>query len=133
MKAPTRIALLIVAALATTFLFNCSLSSTSITDRLSDFFSTLNGDRSETHKDLDPAIAAYSTADAGFWETHFPAGNEPYSYTAPNTGTPTDVTTTISDKTGTIGLWHFDMVNTGSSSSENWVIHDIAGPAGSIL
>ena len=133
MKARIRIALLIVASITTTFLFSCSLSSTSIEDRLKDFFSTLNGDRSKTHKDLDPNIAAYSTADAGFWEGHFPAANEPYTYTAPNTSPTSDVTTTISDNTVPLGLWHFNMVDIGSSGSENWVIHDITGPAGSIL
>ncbi len=131
MKTRIRIALLVAAAMAMTFLFSCSLSPTSIKDRLSDFFSTLNGDRSETHKDLDPAISAYSTADATFWEIHFPAADKPYTYTSPDTSTPSDVTTTITSNAGS-NPWHFEMVNIGSSS-DNWVIHQITGPGGAIL
>lgn len=137
MKTRIRITLLIVAAMTMTFLFSCSLSPISIEDRIKDFFDSLNGDRSDAYKNLDPSTAAYSLAKpAIFWDTPFPEADEPYSYTSPNTSTESDVTMTISGNGGPLGTYHFVMVDIGSPS-ENWVINDIrldpGAPADSIF
>jgi len=132
MKTRIRIALLIVATMTMTLLFSCSLSPVSIKDRINDFFDSLNGgDRSDTHKNLDPSTSAYSLADAGFWNSQFPKSGEPYSYTSLDTSDSSDVTMTISDNTAPLGVgaWHFVMVDIGSPS-ENWVINDIQQPPG---
>ncbi|MGD0724192.1 MAG: hypothetical protein ABSB63_01365 [Spirochaetia bacterium] len=130
METRKRIALLIVAATATMLLFSCALKSTSIDERISDFFTSLNGDRTDTYTNLDPSTAAYSLAKPfGFWDTPFPVGSEPYTYSGLNTTPSSDVTMTISDKTSSMGVYHFVMVNIGTTS-DNWVISDIQAPPG---
>jgi len=131
-----RIALLFVAATATILLFSCGAKSTSIEERISDFVTSLNGNRSDTHTNLDPSTAAYSTADATFWNNSIfgPSTNGPFTYAPnpPNTTTPSDVEITISDNIGPVGLFKFVMVNIGSSS-DNWVINDIQRIPGGTL
>jgi hypothetical protein len=130
MKTRMRITLLIIAAITMTFLFSCSLSPVSIEDRIKDFMDSLNGDRSDTYKNLDPSTAAYSTAKpASFWDTPFAELNRPYSYSGLNTSAPSDVTATINDKSVSMGVYHFVMVDVGTVS-ENWVIKDIQIPPG---
>ncbi len=133
MKTRIRITLLIIAAITMTFLFSCSLAPVSIEDRIKDFVDSLNGDRSDTYKNLDPSTAAYSTTKpASFWETQFPDAQKPYTYSPnpPNTSTPTDVEVHIYDKSAVdMGLFQFVMVDVGTVS-ENWVINDLQTPPG---
>jgi hypothetical protein len=133
MKNRIRIALLIVAAIATTLLFSCAPPAVSIEQRISDFITSLNGDRTDTYTNLDPSTAAYSTTKpSGFWDTTFPGAKIPYSYSPnpPSTTTPTDVEITIYDKSAvTMGVFQFVMVNIGDKS-DNWVIHDLMTPPG---
>ena len=134
MKTIRWIALPILALAAMTLFFGCSLSSTSIKDRINDFFDSLNGaDRSGTYKNLQPGTSAYSLADNGFWHIAFPEGNEPYSYASLDTTNASAVTMTINDTAGFYGAYTFVMVNIGSSSSENWVISDIQTAGGTIF
>lgn len=127
MKNRIRIALLIVAATATTLLFSCAPPPISIEQRISDFISSLGGDRTDTYTNLDPSTGAYSLAKpAAFWTTAF-GTSKPYTYSPnpPNTSTASDVPITIYDGLSVnLGTFHFAMVNIGTAS-DNWVIHDI--------
>jgi hypothetical protein len=131
-KTRMRIAFLIVAATATTLLFSCAPKPVSIEDRISDFVTSLNGDRTDTYTNLDPSTAAYSTTkDPAFWDTHFDKTKKPFTYSPnpPSTSVPTDVEITITDST-TIGIvYQFVMVNIGDKS-DNWVISDLKTPPG---
>jgi hypothetical protein len=137
MKTRKRIALLIVAAIATTLLFSCAPKSVSIEERISDFFTSLNGDRTDTYTNLDPSTAAYSTGRAaGFWTLPFGAqAAAPFTYSPnpPVTTDPSNVVLTVSDNGGIIAPdYKFVMVNIGSGS-DNWVISDIQHPAGATI
>jgi len=132
MKTSIRIPLLIVAATATILLFGCAAKSTSIDERIADFFTSLAGDRTDTYTNLDPSTSAYSLAKPStFWDTPFPVASKPYTYSNLNTTPSSDVTMTISDNVGAMGIgpYHFVMVNIGTSS-DNWVISDIQAPPG---
>ena len=135
MKTRMRNALLIVAATATTLLFNCALPPVSIEQRISDFVTSLNGDRSDTYTNLDPSIATYSLGKpAAYWDIIGPTTNVPFSYTPnpPVTSNPSDVEITISDNNGVVGLYKFVMVNIGTGS-DNWVIHGLQTPPGTVV
>ena len=128
MKTRARITLLVAAAMTVTLLFSCSLAPVSIKDRINDFFDSLNtSDRSDTHKNLDPDTAAYSTADNTFWEGAFPVGERPFSYSGLDTSDESNVTMNISNNSISLGPYHFVMVDIGSPA-ENWVINDIRQP-----
>ena len=133
MKTKIRIALLIVAAIAATLLFSCAPPAVSIDERISDFITSLNGDRTDTYTNLDPSTAAYSTTkSAGFWNTTVFSATKPYTYspTSPSESTPTDVEITIYDSSAvSLGVFQFVMVNIGDKS-DNWVIHDLMTPPG---
>ena len=134
MKVSMRIPLLVVAAAAALLLFSCADKPVSIEDRIADFFTSLNGDRSDTYTNLDPSTAAYSlTKPASFWDTPFAVATKPYSYTPnpPSTSTPSDVQITVVDSSGPTTLYRFVMVNIGKAS-DNWVINDIQTPPGSL-
>jgi hypothetical protein len=130
MKSSIRIPLFALAAAATVFLFSCAEKPVSITDRIGEFFTSLNGDRSDTYTNLDPSTAAYTLAKpASFWKIAFDDAKIPYSYSNLDTSTPADVTLTIDNKLVTMGVYHFVMVNIGTAM-DNWVIDDIQAPPG---
>jgi hypothetical protein len=135
MRTGIRIALLAIVGIATIALFSCAPAPVSIEDRISEFVGSLDGDRSDTYKNLDPSTAAYGLVDVDFWDTEFgDRTNAPYSYTpkSPDTSDPSDVEINISDKSGPLGggdPYQFVMRNIGDAS-DNWVIKDIRLPAG---
>lgn len=128
MKARTRFILLGLVAAALAFLWSCSglTSPVSIEERITEFVTSLNGDRTDTYTNLDPSTAAYgATKDAAWWDAPFATADEPFSFSPdpPVTTDPTDVEVTISG--GGIGkLYKFVMVNTGTIT-DDWVINDI--------
>jgi hypothetical protein len=137
MKARMRIPLLLVAAAATVVLFSCAPKAVSIDDRIADFFTSLNGDRTDTYTNLDPSSAAYATARAaGYWTSPFgPQSAAPFTYTPnpPVTTDPSNIVLTVSDSSGLLSPdYKFVMVNIGSGS-DNWVISDIQHPAGATI
>jgi hypothetical protein len=128
MKTRARIALLAIVGIATIALFSCAPAPVSIEDRISEFVSSLNGDRSDTYTNLDPGTAAYGEGKiASFWDTAFDVrANAPFTYTpkSPDTSDPSDVEITVNDSAGFVGLYKFVMRNIGDAS-DNWVIKDI--------
>jgi hypothetical protein len=126
MRTWMRITALAVIAIATVVLFSCSTNPVSIVDRLNDFISSLNGDRTNTYTNLDSSTSAYSLAKpASWWDTPFPVASETYSSpTTPVMTNPADVEITINGTGGFTHLYKFVMVNAGTTS-DNWVINDI--------
>jgi hypothetical protein len=132
MRTGIRIALLAIVGIATIALFSCAPAPVSIEDRISEFVGSLDGDRSDTYKNLDPSTAAYGLVNAAFWDTEFgDKTNAPYSYTlkSPDTSNASDVEIAISDNSVPLGIYQFVMRNTGDAS-DNWVIKDIRTPPG---
>jgi hypothetical protein len=117
-----RLGLLAVLVVAAIYLNSCNLTKPiSITDRITDFVTSLNGDRSDTFSNLDPSVVVYTLGKpAIYWATFFPVGPT-YSFAPnpPNTSSTSAVSVTIN---GTACV--FNMVNTGSTS-DNWVIHGL--------
>ena len=127
MKASIRIPLLVVAAALALLLLSCANKSVSIDDRIADFITSLNGDRSDTYTNFDPSTVAYATAKSKtFWDTSTVfLTDKPYTYGTPNILSSSDVEFHIFNNTATdLGLFQFVMVNIGTSS-DNWVISNI--------
>jgi hypothetical protein len=115
--------LLVLIAIATTFLTTCSLAPVSITDRINMFISSLNGDRSKTWENLDPNLPNPSSFDANYWGTYFAVADEPFVFASTNgTSNALDVEGNISGTTYGPILHKFIMVNIGTGS-DDWRIH----------
>lgn len=132
-----RIPLLVVATAATMLLFSCAEKAVSIEERIADFFTSLNGDRTDTYTNLNPGTTAYTTGKpAGFWDIPFGLKTaDPFTYSPnpPVTTDPLNIVLTVSDNVGVlVPDYKFVMVNIGSSS-DNWVISDIQHPAGTSI
>jgi len=127
MKTMARLGLLAAIAVATSLLISCAPKAVSITDRISDFVSSLNGDCSDTYTNLDPSIPMYNIGKVpSVWTAAlFPPGNKPYLFTPdpPVTSDPSAVDVTING-TGYSIQYRFVMVDIGTLS-ENWVIHGL--------
>ena len=128
-----RIAGFAALALAAMVFFSCGLFETpvSITERITTFVTSLNGDRSTTKDNLDTLIPAYAAVTAAWWENPFAAADK--TYTVDTTGLvttdPTDVQVSIKGANGFNKLYKFSMVNTGTLA-EVWVIHDLSVSTG---
>jgi hypothetical protein len=129
LKTRTRIVLLALLGAAVVFLFSCSdLIPVSISDRIDQFVTSLNGDRSATYQNFDSTVGYYSAikAPATTWDVWFAPADKTFSYTPnpPVTTNPLDVEVTISGTGGASNLYKFVMVN-NPGVFENWVINDI--------
>ena len=127
MKTWMRLGLLAVLAVATIVLFSCAPKPVSITDRISDFVSSLNGDRSDTYTNLDPSIIVYSLGKpSAYWDTFFPQSYKQYSFApnSPDTSNSSAVVVTIQGSSGPPYPCSFAMENIGTLS-DNWVIHGL--------
>ncbi len=117
-----------LAAVALVFLSCLTETPVSIATRISDFVTSLNGDRTDTYKNLNSSIAAYqAAATPTYWDTHFATTDEPFSVdtSALNISDPTDVLATISYGGGLNKQYKFNMINTGVTA-EVWYIDDIS-------
>ncbi len=129
MKTGLRIFLFIVIGVFAIILSTCSLSSVSISDRISSFVSSLNGDRTNTYQNLDPSIAIYGpAATPSYWNTNFDPLDKPFSFSPnpPNTSNAADVEVNILGNNGYNELWKFSMSNVGTAGSDDWRIHNMA-------
>jgi hypothetical protein len=72
------LALLVVIAF-----ISCSLLGTSIDTRINQFVSSLNGDRTQTYKQLVPNSGPYNANNGitTLWDIQFPSADGPFSFT----------------------------------------------------
>lgn len=123
-----RLVLLALVVATAGVLATCNLTPVSIADRIQSFVASLNGDRSDTHKNFEIATAGYLT-DSTYWNILLTGSTPPYSYPAPNTSNPSAVLVTITGATGPSYNFKLIMVNTGTVS-ENWMIQHLEFPPG---
>jgi hypothetical protein len=124
-----RLAVLAALAVAALYLNSCMLNKVSINDRINDFVSSINGNRSDTNRQFDPASSGYLT-NATYWNTVFTLSTGPFTNTAPNTSNPSSVAVTITGASGPAYNFVFSMVNIGAAGSDNWVIQHVQLPPG---
>ena len=133
MKTIIRIGLLAVMAVGTSVLFSCAPPPVSIEKRISDFVSSLNGDRTDTYTNFDPSSPG-SLASKTYWDTLFTASTPPFSYTPnpPNTSNSSAVDITVTGASGPSYSFRFVMANIGTISA-NWVIEHPQLPPGTTI
>jgi hypothetical protein len=116
-----------IAVVALVF-FSCGGETpVTIEQRISDFVTSLNGDRTDTYKNLDTSIAAYqAAATPTYWDTLFGTADKPYAVdtSALDKSDVTKIPVTITGANGFSKAYQFYMVNSGTLA-EVWVIHDI--------
>jgi hypothetical protein len=128
MRTTLRLLLLALLALATALILSCGPPPVSINDRISDFATSLNGNRSDTYTDCDPSSTDYGPSKTpNFWNGAFPTAGGPYSITNVNSYGST-ATMTINNGSGPLGTYTFVMVNSPNMGSDNWLIHSITDP-----
>ena len=132
MKTTLRITALALVAAATALVLSCALTPVSISDTVSSFITSLNGNRSDTYKNTSISATDYAAARTStFWDVVFPTAMKPYSYSGLNDSDPSAVTLTITGN-GIPGAYTFVMVNDKNLGSDNWLIKEIIGP-GSVV
>ena len=125
MKIALRVTSLLFIASVAVLLSTCSLAAVSISDRISMFIQSLNGDRTDTYKNLDPNLPNPSAFDASYWEIYFPSGQKTFVYTSSNgTSNPSDVEGYIAGSGYPSTLHKFVMVNVGSGA-DDWRINSL--------
>ena len=133
MKTTLRITAFTLVAAATVLVMSCALAPVSISDTVSSFINSLNGDRSDTYKSTSTSATDYAAARiSAFWGIPFPLGAKPYSYSGLNDSNPAAVTLTITANS-VAGSYTFIMVNDKNMGSDNWLIKQITGPPGSTV
>lgn len=125
MKIARRMASLLLIASVAFLLSTCSLASVSISDRISMFIQSLNGDRNDTYKNLDPNLPNPTAFDKTYWDTQIDPNSKPFSFTASNgTSNPSDVEGYITGNLGYNLKHKLIMVNVGSGV-DDWRIHGL--------
>jgi len=106
----------------------CSLLGVSIDQRVSMFFTDLNGDRTKVYQNLDPDSTIYTAVGqtTTIWDNNFEVAGEPYSYTITSTApySASGVNITISGQAGAGGTYKFVFVDR-VSGFDNYYISDI--------
>jgi hypothetical protein len=121
-----RLGLLAAVLAATSVLISCGPAPVSIEQRISTFVTSLNGSRTDTYTNIDPASPGYSlTANAAYWNTLMTGTTGPYTYPAPNTSNASSVTVVVTGASGPSHTFLFAFVNIGAISA-NWVIEHMS-------
>jgi len=125
MRKTLRALLLALLALATTLIFSCS-ASVSISDRLTQFVTSLNGSMTDTYTHTDPNAAWYAAALASsFWSAAF-LQTRPLAIASMDTSNPSAVTVQLSSNgTPYTPTYTFVMVNKKELFSDNWLVSQI--------
>ena len=132
MKTTLRITALALVAAATVMVLSCAPAPVSISDTVSSFITSLNGNRSDTYKNTSTSATAYVAARIStFWDLPFPPGMKPYSYSSLNDSNPSAVTLTITGN-GVSGSYTYMMSNDKNMGSDDWLIKQITGPGSTV-
>jgi hypothetical protein len=129
MRTTLRILLLALLALATVLITSCAPSPVSISDRITMFVTSLNGNMKDTYTNMDPNAAqiANGTAKADtFWSAAFPQ-TRPLAIVTMNTNNPSAVTLQLSSNGSPYTpTYTLVMVNSPNMGSDNWLISQIS-------
>ena len=132
MKTTLRITALALVAAATVMVLSCAPAPVSISDTVSSFITSLNGNRSDTYKNTSTSATAYAAARIStFWDLPFTPLGKPYSYSGLNDSNPAAVTLTITAN-GLSTAWTFMLVNDKNMDSDDWLIKQITGPGSTV-
>jgi len=129
MRTTLRILLLALLALATALILSCAPPPVSISDRITMFVTSLNGNMTDTYTNTATNAAQYDNAKtASFWSSAFPQ-TRPLAIVTVNTNNPSAVTLQLSS-TGTpyTPTYTLVMVNSPTMGSDNWLISQISWP-----
>jgi hypothetical protein len=127
LKTPVRIVLLSLLALSVVFLFSCTgLTPVSVSDRLGDFITSLNGDRNTTYENFATTVGYYSAikSPSTTWNVWFD-NTDTFTSSAPDTTTPASVTVTITGTKTPATVYIFSFEDAGTVLASNYVITDI--------